>query len=211
MNIIFHVLNQLMTSLFSIVGDWGIVIILATITIRICLLPISWKQKKSMNEQQKLSKKIEDIKERYKNDQEKQKEEITKLSSESAKSMLGCLVTLLQLPIMYGLYGAFSKMPIDVGSVLVPWMNNLKLPDTYCIIPVLAALVQLLPSIFMLFESVKSSKKNGLTIVQMILMGGLSMLFLVKAPVTIGIYWITSGLFSVLEQAAYNKMLKKVC
>jgi len=210
MSIISNLLNQVINGLFSIVGDWGIAIILTTIVIRICLLPLSWKQKKSINVQQELSKKIEEIKLKYENDKEKQQSEISKISAESAKSMLGCLVTLIQIPIMFGLYRVFSEMPIDVGSIIVPWINNLKLPDAYHIIPVIAVIVQLLPSIIMTLMPIKSAKKSGFPLTQMIIMAGFSLFFFIKAPVTLGIYWVTSGLFTTLEQVVYNKRLKKV-
>lgn len=209
MSIISNLLNQVINGLFGLVGDWGIAIILTTIVIRICLLPLSWKQKKSIKVQQELSKKIEEIKLNYANDKEKQEAEISKISAESAKSMLGCIVTLIQIPIMYGLYNIFSQMPIDVGSVVVPWINNLKLPDAYHIIPFIAVIVQLLPSIIMTLRPIKDAKKGGLPLIQILLMGGLSMLFFIKAPVTLGIYWVTSGLFSTLEQIIYNKTLEK--
>jgi len=209
MSIISNLLNQVINGLFSIVGDWGIAIILTTILIRICLLPLSWKQKKSINVQQELSKKTEEIKLKYANDKEKQQTEVAKISAESAKSMLGCLFTLIQIPIMYGLYTVFAEMPIDVGSFVVPWINNLKLPDAYHIIPFIAVIVQLLPSIIMTLRPIKSAKKSGFPLTQMLIMGGFSLFFFMKAPVTLGIYWVTTGLFSTLEQVAYNKILNK--
>jgi YidC/Oxa1 family membrane protein insertase len=210
MSIISNLLNQVINGLYSFVGDWGIAIILTTIVIKICLLPLSWKQKKSIKVQQELSEKIEETKLKYENDKDKQQAEIAKISAVSAKSMLGCLVTLIQIPIMYGLYSVFSKMPIDVGSVVVPWINNLKLPDAYHIIPFIAVIVQLLPSIIMALRPIKSAKKSGFPLIQMLIMGGLSIMFFIKAPVTLGIYWVTAGLFSTLEQVAYNKILKKI-
>jgi membrane protein insertase Oxa1/YidC/SpoIIIJ len=101
-------------------------------------------------------------------------------------------------------------MPIDVGSVIVPWINNLKLPDAYHIIPVIAVIMQLLPSTIITLKPIKSAKKSGFPLTQMLIMGGFSILFFIKAPVTLGLYWITSGLFSTLEQVAYNKFLKRV-
>jgi YidC/Oxa1 family membrane protein insertase len=209
MNIILNILNQVINSLYSVVGDWGIAIILTTIIIRSILLPLSWKQKKSIGAQQEISKKIEEIKMQYENDKEKQHSEIAKISAESAKSLFGCLITFLQIPIMYSLYRVFSEMPINIGSIIVPWIANLKLPDSYYIIPVIAVLVQLLPNIIMTYKPIKAAKNSGLPITQMLIMGLVSLLFFVKAPVTLGIYWITSGLYSALEQIIYFKNIKR--
>ena len=62
----------------------------------------------------------------------------------------------------------------------------------------------------MTYIPIKSAKKNGLPMAQILIMGGFSILFFIKAPVTLGIYWVTTGLFSTLEQIAYNRVLKKV-
>lgn len=209
MNIILNILNQVINSLYSLVDDWGIAIILATIVIRSILLPLSWKQKKSIGAQQEISKKIEEIKIKYENDKEKQQSEIAKVSAESAKNLFGCFITFLQIPIMYSLYRVFSEMPINVGSIIVPWIGNLKLPDSFYIIPVIAVFVQLLPNIIMTYKPIKTAKNSGLPLTQMLIMGGISLLFFVKAPVTLGIYWITSGLYSALEQIVFNKKYQK--
>ncbi|MHB8066039.1 MAG: YidC/Oxa1 family membrane protein insertase, partial [Ruminiclostridium sp.] len=82
--------------------------------------------------------------------------------------------------------------------------------DAYHIIPFIAIIVQLLPSIIMTLGPIKSAKKSGFSLTQMLIMGGLSLFFFIRAPVTLGIYWVTSGLFSTLEQVVYNKVLKKV-
>ncbi len=160
--------------------------------------------------QQIYSGKIEEVKRKYANDKEKQQEEIAKLSSESMKGMVGCLITILQIPMMYTLYKVFSEMPIQVGSVIVPWISNLKLPDTYHIIPIIAVLIQLLPNIITAYAPVKNAKENGLRWPQLLIMGGLSLIFFIKAPVTLGIYWVTSGLFSTLELVLYNRFSKPV-
>lgn len=210
MGIIFDVFNFIINWLYSIVGDWGVVIILATMLIRFCLLPLSLRQKRSLTEQQELSKRMEEIKLKHENDKDKQQQEMAKLSSESMKSMLGCLVTLLQIPIMYSLYRVFSEMPAEVGSIIVPWISNLKLPDAYHIIPFIAVLIQLLPGIITAHVPVKEARQNGLRWPQLLFMGGLSMLFFIKAPVTLGIYWISSGLFSTIELVLYNRLHKPV-
>ena len=58
MNIIFNLLNNLLNLFFSFTGDWGLAIVLLTVGVRIILSPMSFKQKKSMQQQQKLNIKI---------------------------------------------------------------------------------------------------------------------------------------------------------
>lgn len=209
MSININILNSIMNWLYSFVGDWGLVIVLSTLLIRFFLLPLTLKQKKSISEQQMFSKKLEEIKLKHADDKEKQQEEMAKISSASMKSMIGCMVTLLQIPIMYSLYKVFSQMPVTVGSIIVPWISNLKLPDAYHIIPFIAVLIQLLPNIMAAYVPVKNARGNGIQWPQLLIMGGISMVFFVKAPVTLGIYWITSGIVSTLEFVLYNRFYKE--
>lgn len=208
MSIISDLLNQVMSIFYSFSGDWGITILLTTVVIRIFLLPFSWNQKKRLRANKELSEKVEALKQKYKNDKLKLQAEMMKLTSESAKGIMGFFVTLVQIPVMYSLYKVFSAMPIELGSILVPWVFNLKLPDTSFIFPLIVAFVQLLPNILLQWEAIKTSKKSGVSIGQLILIGGINVLFMAKAPVTICLYWFTSGVFNLLEQIVYSKLTK---
>ncbi len=209
MNIIFNYLSQLFQFIHGYIGDWGLTIIAVTAVVRLAVMPLSIKQKSSMTKQQVLSRKIEEAKEKYKNDKEKLDGELANLSAASAKNMLGCFVTLIQIPIMYTLYKVFTSMPADIASSIVPWIANIKLPDTYFIIPVISTCIQLMPNLFNALGFYKNMNLPKPTKGQVIITVAMNLIFMTKAPVTIGIYWITSGLFNLLEQSIYNARLKK--
>lgn len=204
MSIIIELLNNLLSSIYLLIGDWGITIVIATVIVRLIMLPISIKQKRSMKKQQDLSNKIKEIKAKYNNDKHKLESELNKLYAESAKSTFGCLVTLIQLPIMYSLYKVFSLIPIEVGSIIVPWVVNIKLPDVYFIIPLVSAFVQLMPNILMMTGTIKTISNNKSSLGHMIMIGAINIMFLSKSPVTIGIYWITSGILTLVEQLIFS-------
>nr|MBK5236605.1 hypothetical protein [Clostridium sp.] len=52
MNIIFNFLSGLLNSIFNYTGDWGLAIVLLTVGVKLVLSPMSFKQKKSMQQQQ---------------------------------------------------------------------------------------------------------------------------------------------------------------
>lgn len=211
MNVIFMFLDGLLKSINLIIGDWGITIIVITMIVRICLMPVSFKQRLNMGKQQVLSKKIEEIKDKYKHDKDKLDNELAKLSKESAKNMFGCIVTLIQIPIMYSLYRVFSTMPVDIGSVIVPWVANLKMPDMYFIIPIVSALIQLIPNLLLATGTIKNMNLPKPTKGQMAITVAMNLLFLARAPVTIGIYWIATGVFSLFEQIMFSVYSNKKC
>jgi len=102
--------NPMINSLlwiYSILGNFGIAIILFTIIVRFLTYPLTIKQLKSaqgMQEMQK-SKKWQELQKKYKNDKQKLQQEQMKLYQEMGISPFGsCLPTLIQFPIIIGLY-----------------------------------------------------------------------------------------------------------
>ena len=210
MNIIFNFLSSLLNSIFSFTGDWGLAIVLLTVCVRIVLLPMSFKQKKSMQQQQRLAIKMQAIKEKYKDNKAKLDDEVKKHSIESAKGMMGCLITLLQAPILMTMWSVIKKMPVDVGTSLVPWVSSISVSDSYFIIPLIYMFVSLAPSLlsyvtFLKIEGQAKVSKGNIAI--MALFG----LFIAKAaPIALGLYLITTSLFSFLEELAFRIYIKNV-
>lgn len=211
MNIVIKFLSDILNQLYYVVNDWGITIILITLLIKILLIPLTIKQKKGLELQQKLSKEVESIKKKYSNDKAKMEKEISKISSKYSGSMIGCLLTFVQLPIMISLYRAIASIPLEVTStVILPWITNLKAPDNYYIIPIISVIIHLMPNIMYylnIFKELELTKPNKVMIISTIIINAL---FISKAPVIIGLYWIVSGLYTFIEQLITNIiMLRK--
>jgi YidC/Oxa1 family membrane protein insertase len=105
-------LGQVMLFIYKYLSfdSYGIAIILFTILIKIVLLPLTIRQQKSSFVMQKLQPKLKEIQERYKNDKEKLATETQKLYRETgANPLSGCLPTLIQLPILFALYGVITS------------------------------------------------------------------------------------------------------
>jgi YidC/Oxa1 family membrane protein insertase len=84
---------------------WGMSIILLTICIRLAILPLTFKQVRSMQEMQRFSPEMQRIRERYKEDKQRQQEELMKLYQEHGFNPLSsCLPLILQLPFFFSLY-----------------------------------------------------------------------------------------------------------
>jgi len=89
----------------SFTGNFTVSVILLTVAFRIIVLPLSFKQTKSMIAMQKLQPQLKEIQKQYKDDREKQGQEMMKLYKENKVSPLGgCLPLLIQLPILFALF-----------------------------------------------------------------------------------------------------------
>lgn len=205
MNIIIDFLSTILNYINVVINDWGITIIVVTLLIKLLLIPLSIKQKKSFEFQQKFSKEMEEVKKKYKHDKNKMEKEVAKVSSKYSGSMLGCLLTFVQLPIMISLYRAISSIPIEVTStIILPWITNIKVPDTYFLVPIISMMIHLMPNILYyigIFKQLELPKPNKAMIIVTLLINAI---FISQAPVIIGIYWIISGLYTFIEQLVSN-------
>ncbi len=108
---IIDVLQSTLEFFAQLTGDYGLAIILLTITVRILLLPLTIKQTKSMQEMKRIQPKLKELQAKYKDNKEKLQEEIMKFYKEHKINPLsGCLPLLLQLPIMFALFRVLLQL-----------------------------------------------------------------------------------------------------
>src|ERR1700730_3973298 len=107
-------------------GSWGLAIIGLTVIIRAALVPLTFRQLKSMQEMQRLAPQISALKEKYKDDKQRQQQEIMGFYREHKINPLSsCLPLLLQLPVFISLfYMLRSDLKKHIcGSQMVAYFN----------------------------------------------------------------------------------------
>ncbi|MGO9449382.1 MAG: YidC/Oxa1 family membrane protein insertase [Solirubrobacteraceae bacterium] len=86
-------------------GSWGLAIVGLTVLTRAVLVPLTFKQLKSMQEMQRMAPQMNALKERYKDDKQRQQQEIMKFYKDNKINPLAsCLPFLLQLPVFISLF-----------------------------------------------------------------------------------------------------------
>jgi|ERR1035441_353585 YidC/Oxa1 family membrane protein insertase len=86
-------------------GSWGLAIVGLTVLIRAVLVPVTFKQLKSMQEMQRLAPQISALKEKYKEDKQRQQQELMKFYQENKINPLAsCLPLVMQLPVFISLF-----------------------------------------------------------------------------------------------------------
>lgn len=94
----------------TLVGNYGVAIIIFTILIKAVLLPLTVKQQRSMLKMQKIQPLLMELQQKYANDKEKLNQETMKLYQKyQVNPMSGCLPMLIQLPILMMLYWVVKK------------------------------------------------------------------------------------------------------
>lgn len=104
-------LQSIITGINSLVGNFGISVILFTILTRLALLPLDLKAKASTKKMTELNPEIEKINQKYKNDPDKRNKKTMELyQKHQINPMGGCLPMLLQLPLMFAMFAALRAI-----------------------------------------------------------------------------------------------------
>ena len=200
--------------LVRLVGNFGVAIILLTVTIRGLLYPIAQRQFASMAKMKAIQPKMKALQERYKDDKVRQQQEIMALyKAEGANPLAGCGPTLLQIPVMFGLYKVLILAIEMRHQPFVGWVRDLSAPDPATILNLFGLLpftppgflaigvFPVLLGISMYFQfklnpaPMDEAQKQVFAIMPWMLM-------FVMAPFAVGLqlYWITSNTLTILQQ-----------
>ena len=200
--------------LFHIVGNFGLAIILLTLTIRAVMFPIAQRQFASMAAMRAIQPKMKALQERYKDDKPRQQQEIMALyKQEKVNPLAGCLPTLIQVPIFYALYKVLMITIEMRHQPFVLWIKDLSSPDPltpvnlFGLLPftpphmIAIGVVPILLGISMFFQfrlnptPMDDTQKQVFAFMPWVLM-------FVMAPFAVGlqVYWITTNCISILQQ-----------
>jgi YidC/Oxa1 family membrane protein insertase len=130
-------MSWLLRTIYGLVGNWGVAIILLTLLVRVLLLPFVIPQFRNMAKQRALKPEIDKINELYKDDREKKGAAMMELWRKHKVNPLGgCLPVLLQMPIFFALYQTLSTSIELYHAPFIWWWSDLSSPDPFYVLPV---------------------------------------------------------------------------
>jgi YidC/Oxa1 family membrane protein insertase len=138
--------TTLLHTVHSVVGNYGVAIILLTVLVRIVTTPLTARQMRSMERMRAVQPKLKEIQEKHAGDKQKQSEAMMSLyRQEKVNPLGGCLPMVLQLPVFIGLFYAL-RSSIDLRQApFFGWIDDLSAPETLFEIPGLGLPVRVLP------------------------------------------------------------------
>jgi YidC/Oxa1 family membrane protein insertase len=199
------------------ISNWGFVIIIFSIVMKIALTPFSRYQMKSMRKMSELQPKMNALKEKHKDEPQKQQAALMKLyKEEKINPAGGCLPLLLQLPILYALFGVFSSTIELRQAYFGLWIHDLSIPDVIVHLPFKIPLfgiselsgLALLMGITMFIQqkmTVKDPKQMAMVYIMPIMM---TFLF-TTLPAGLNLYYFMFNLISIVEQYYITHKKKK--
>jgi YidC/Oxa1 family membrane protein insertase len=195
---------------------WGLSIIGLTVVVRLAILPLTFKQVRSMQGLQKLQPEMKKIQERYKEDKKRQQEEMLKLYQEHQINPLGsCLPLVLQLPFFFALYqtlrngGEIFKLiraepTDDNGFLFIPDLTKSVTHHTGVLIVLLILYVGTqLASSWVSAINIQDKTQRRLLFIFPIVFS----VIIIRFPAGLIVYWITTNVWTIGQQLFIRKFM----
>tara|TARA_Y100000748_G_scaffold121712_1_gene102327 strand:- start:491 stop:1999 length:1509 start_codon:yes stop_codon:yes gene_type:complete len=187
--------------LYSLVGSWGMAIVLLTVLFKVVLSPLQIIQIRSMVKMRKLQPKIQDIQNRYKNDRNKLGMEMMQLySKEKFNPFAGCFPLIPQIPIFLAMFWV-TREAFEFRGESFLWIPDLAESDPYLITPVLMGLMMFLSQKIMPKPPQNQGMQAQIAQQMMLVFPPMLTLIFIFMPAGVVIYSVVNMVLSVVPQA----------
>jgi len=186
-------------------APWWLSIVLLTVIVRSLLFPLTVKQVRSMRAMQDLKPRMDRVRAQFKDNPQRQREEMAKLYQEQGVNPLGgCLPIVVQMPIFIGIFYVIRQFGgYNLGGRTVPpqypsfheggilWFQNLSSADPTHLLPIISAVTMLAATEI----TAKNVDPQQRWLMRLLPIG--FTIFLLNFPAGLFVYWITSNLVTL--------------
>lgn len=192
-------MHLMMRQFYSLVGNWGLAIILLTLLVRLVVLPFNLMSFKSMKAMQKVQPLLQQVREKYKDDPTAlNRETMEIMKTYKVNPLGGCLPMLLQIPVFLALYQVFGQSIDLYQSPFIFWIKDLSLSDPYYVLPVLMGLVMFIN------QKLTPSTMDPAQAKIMMIMPVFFSFLMIKLPSALTLYIFVSTLFGIIQQMIFK-------
>jgi YidC/Oxa1 family membrane protein insertase len=196
-------LLNFMNLLHSWLGDYGLAILALTTIIKLTLWPIQNRANRSMRQMAALSPKMQELKEKYKDDPTRMNQELMKLYKQYGINPVGgCLPMMIQIPIFFGLFKMLGQA-VELRNAKFLWVRDLSQPDTIAHLPLLGWPVNIIPlcmAATQIWLMAMTPKTGDPTQRRVMMFTPLIFLFICyNFAAALALYYTAQNLFSILQ------------
>ncbi len=219
-----HPLFWFLKLLYRLTGNYGVSIILISILTRLPFIPLMNKSQSSMKKMQALNPKLQEIKQKYKNDSKRVQTETMKLYKEAGVNPIsGCLPMVLQIPVFFALYKVLLVSIELRQAPFIGWLTDLSAPDTLFghfpqAIPFLGGsalgILPIIMGVTMFFQQkLTPNPTSGQQAAQMKMMKYLPIIFtfmFFNLSSGLVLYWTVGNILSIVQQLFTNRKVAPI-
>jgi YidC/Oxa1 family membrane protein insertase len=194
----------LLVKIHSLVGNWGVAIILLTVLIKAAFFQLSATSYKSMANMRRVQPQMVDIRERYADDKQKQSQAMMDLyKKEKINPLGGCLPILVQMPVFIALYWVLMESVELRHAPFFGWIHDLSVMDPFFILP-------LIMGASMWFQQkLNPPPPDPMQAKVMQWMPVIFTFFFLFFPAGLVLYWVANNLLSIAQQWFITRQIEK--
>jgi YidC/Oxa1 family membrane protein insertase len=194
----------LLTKIQSLVGNWGVAIILLTVLVKAAFFQLSAASYRSMAKMRKVQPKMQAIREEYASDKQKQSQAMMELyKKEKINPMGGCLPILIQMPVFISLYWVLMESVELRQAPFALWIEDLAVMDPYFVLPVLMG-----ASMFFM-QKLNPPPPDPMQAKLMQWLPIVFTFFFLWFPAGLVLYWLVNNLLSMAQQYVITRRIER--
>lgn len=190
----------------SLIGSWGLAIIMVTIAVKILFYPLSNAQYRSFAKMRTIQPKINALKDRIGDDRQKMSQAMMELyKKEKVNPLGGCLPLLVQMPVFIALYWVLLESVELRHAEFYLWIHDLSAKDPYYILPLLMG------ASMYLMQKMQPAAANMDPMQQKIMqfMPVIMTVFFLFFPAGLVLYWLVNNLLSIAQQLYVTRKIER--
>ena len=186
----------------SYVGNWGLAIILLTMTIKAVFYKLSETSYRSMAKMRKVGPRLKTLKERYGSDRQKMNAAMMELyKTEKINPMGGCLPILVQIPVFIALYWALLETVDLRQAPFILWIEDLSVMDPYFVLPIIMGVSMLVQ------QKLNPTPPDPIQAKVMMALPFVFTFFFAFFPAGLVLYWVVNNILSITQQWFITKRI----
>ncbi|PCJ47647.1 MAG: membrane protein insertase YidC [Gammaproteobacteria bacterium] len=190
----------------SIIGSWGLAIIMVTITVKSVFYPLSNAQYRSFAKMRTIQPKVTALKERIGDDRQKMSQAMMELyKKEKVNPLGGCLPLLVQMPVFIALYWVLLETVELRHADFYFWIHDLSAKDPYFILPLLMGasmfLMQKMQPTAATMDPMQQKIMQFLPVIMTV--------FFLFFPAGLVLYWLVNNLLSIAQQLYVTRKIER--
>ncbi len=196
-------LYWLLSFYYSYVGNWGLAIILLTMTIKAAFYKLSETSYRSMAKMRKVGPRLKALKERHGGDRQKMNAAMMELyKTEKINPMGGCLPILVQIPVFIALYWALLESVDLRQAPFILWIEDLSVKDPYFVLPLIMGVSMLVQ------QKLNPAPPDPIQAKVMMALPFVFTFFFAFFPAGLVLYWVVNNILSITQQWIITKRIE---
>ncbi|PAV26880.1 protein translocase subunit yidC [Tamilnaduibacter salinus] len=190
-----HPLFVVLDWFHSLVGNWGVSIILLTVSVKLLFFKLSATSYRSMARMRAVAPQLTRLRELYGDDRQRMSQEMMALyKREKINPLGGCLPILVQMPVFISLYWVLFESVQLRHAPFMLWINDLSVMDPYFILPLLMG-----ASMFLQMQ-LNPTPPDPMQAKLMKMMPVMFTVFFLWFPAGLVLYWLVNNILSIAQQ-----------